>query len=308
MKRILTWTLGVSPLLFSLLSVGTAAAQQTEAGTVSIPKQVYVVGRDKGIDVTAQLPAACAGSVVSVTLYTRGPAAAVNPKDEVFTPASGSVSSDGSVRVLFPLPAQLPSGPRTGSLGLEAPCLSRPLFSGVGPVLVAIDDPAENKDSSGTFVVPGAFLTSTTNIGGGGTLAQSLGTLTALADGQKCITVDLAQGSAVDGQGNARIHVGGKGQPLACSREGAIITFVDARGQTLFEKRTLIVGVTQPYANLAPEAVPTGSGSAPGAPQAGSGAGSTGSILPVAILAIVLASAASVAIARRRLFGGRPSG
>jgi hypothetical protein len=65
--------------------------------------------------------------------------------------------------------------------------------------------------------------------------------------------VNLAKGPAIDADGNARLHVGGVNQPPACSREGATVWFVDGHGRTLFEKRTLMVGVSQPLANMAPE-------------------------------------------------------
>jgi len=120
-------------------------------------------------------------------------------------------------------------------------------------VYFGVADPVENREFAGTFVIPAAVLGTTANIGGGGTLGQSLGMLTALTDGTKCTTVDLVKGPAIDSDGNAHIHVGGPNQPAACSRDGATMSFVNGRGQTLVEKRTLIVGVSQPFANLAPE-------------------------------------------------------
>jgi hypothetical protein len=126
--------------------------------------------------------------------------------------------------------------------------------SGSGPVLIAVRDEVENKDFAGTIVIPASVVQSTANLAAPArTLGESIGSLKVFADGTFCTEVKLGDGSATDRSGNVRIHIGGKDQSTSCSKEGAVLSFVNARGQTFFEKRTLLRGVTQPLANVAPE-------------------------------------------------------
>ncbi|MBI2767428.1 MAG: hypothetical protein HYX53_16155 [Chloroflexi bacterium] len=133
-----------------------------------------------------------------------------------------------------------------------------------------------------------------------------MGSIEVLANGRLCTEASLVAPGTLDAEGNARIHIGGPAQPGECSLAGALITFINGSGQTLFEKRTLIPGVTQPLENLAPEAAPN-TGPVPGAPAAGSGSSlapaATGGGQRMAALGVAaLAAFALVAmqLARRR--------
>jgi hypothetical protein len=244
--------------LSGVLGTLSVAAQGAPPPVVSLPKQTYVIGRDTEIPVSGQLGASCAGTSVQAALYTRGPAAPNNTVDEVLAPASATVAADGSFRASIKLPPALPSGLRTGPIGVAGPCLKAPVFFLAGPVMLAVADAADNAGVAGTFIIPGSILNSTANTAGGETIGKTLGTVSVFADGVLCASIPVASGPALDSAGSAHLHVGGAEQPAACSREGATITFVNGNGQTLVEKRTLIIGVSQPLANIGVEPPGTG--------------------------------------------------
>jgi hypothetical protein len=107
--------------------------------------------------------------------------------------------------------------------------------------------PPDSSPLPATFdvVVPGASLADTTN---GATLAESLQRLTAFADGQTCTSADLVGG------GDVVLQLGIEGQPEACSRGGAVVTFQDGHEHWLNAWLTLRLNTREVLSNLAPVA------------------------------------------------------
>ena len=206
------------------------------------------------------------------------------------------------------LPANLPSGLKTLWPGVTGACLKSPVVSVAPGLLFGVRDPSENPGLSGTFVVPRASLFM------GRSEQVVSGSLTAFADGVQCTVVSLVDSKGKDSDGNVRIHVGGPSQPSACARQGAVVTFRYPNGALLYEKRELVLGVTQPFENLAPEAGPASSGTIDATvqpPNAGQSAavpseqenvGRGGFLLRAALVALGLGVSVTV------LFRGRRGG
>jgi hypothetical protein len=231
-------------------------------GVRSPENRLVVIGRDHDVRVEATLPAACVGSDVTVGLFENGGARRVNALDPLFAPMVVWVAPGGQVVTQIRLPDSVPSGLETVYPGATGGCLEFPMVSTEPGLLVGLLDPSENPAASATFVVPRASLV------GVRSLLDVPVSLTVFADGIQCTTANLEDQSAKDADGNIRIHVGGPSQPPACSREGALVTFRYPRGELLYEKRNLVLGVSQPFWNLAPEAGESTSG-APSAPDSG---------------------------------------
>lgn len=223
------------------------------------PLSLFVVGRDATVPVKAQLPAACRGQSVEVALYDRdGPSILGIIHGTVSVTAR--VSQTGAVEASVSLPK---TGLRSAWPGVSGACLAEPLVSQRLGIILGLLDEARNGKNGATFVVPKASLST------GNGLPVARGTLTAVMNGTNCATVDVADARAKDAKGDLHVRVGGAGQPAGCSTPGTEVVFVNAEGQTLFERRTFVPGVTQPFANLAPEPAPN-TGSVPVAPATGS--------------------------------------
>ncbi len=124
-------------------------------------------------------------------------------------------------------------------------------------------------------------------------------TVTALADGQECATVDVSRGEAA-------LPLGLPGQPEACGRDGAEITFVDGNGNRLFVTLTARVGVTQTLTNLAP--VPPGTGAPLPAVTGGGPRDSASSGTGVWAVAVLLLAAIAAMAGRRLVRRSPPAG
>lgn len=236
-------------------------AQNPEVTIRQPATRLSVVGKDATVGIEATLPASCAGSDVTVALFQNGGAARVNQPDPAFEPVSARVNADGSVVGQVRLPAKLPAGLKTLWPGVTGACLKSPFVSFAPGLLFGVIDLLENPGTSATFVVPRASLFM------GRTEQVVSGSLTAFADDVQCTVVSLVDSKAKDADGNVRIHVGGPSQPSACSRQGAVVSFRYPNGARLFERREVVLGVTQPFENLAPEAVPATSGTSNATPQ-----------------------------------------
>lgn len=233
----------------------TVVRAQSPEATIRQPgSRLFVVGRDSVVRIEATLPASCVGTEVTVSLFQNGGAARVNEADPLFKPVVARVDAGGSVAGGVRMPSGLPTGLKTLWPGVAGACLKQPVVSTAPGLLFGLRDPSENPGPSATFVVPRASLFM------GRSEQVVSGSLTAFADGVRCITASLEDPKAKDGDGNVRIHVGGPSQPPACSREGAVVTFRYPGGELLYERRELVLGVTQPFENLAPEAGPSTSG------------------------------------------------
>jgi hypothetical protein len=333
--------LALIPILVLAVAVDSARAQSPSpaASATAVPPQpgirltttssVYVIGHDTGIPVSGTgFPTTCAGSDVQLSLYAIG----VQPFSDVAVPVrpsrpelqqqvSAHINDSGSFNATIPLPAQLAGDPAILAPGIVAPCLDGAQDVGE-PVQVAILDTAENPNGSATIVIPTAALNASPN-NGLGTYARQVGSLTVSANGVECTTVSLTGGPAIDAEGNARIHIGAADQPAACHEPNAKLTFVNANGQTLFEKYTLLPGITQILQNFASEppstsgtptpsptsTTPTPTGPAPstpvapGPPNTGTGTAPGGTPAPWLIalgtLAVIL-SATSIAVTRHQ--------
>jgi hypothetical protein len=247
----------------------TLALAQTSDSRVRGPAdRLVVVGRDTEVAIEATLPPSCAGPVVTAGLYERGGAARINPLDPLFTTVPTTAGPDGKAAARLPVPGTMPPELRTVWPGVSGACLPTPVVSTERGLLFGVLDRVENPSASATFVVPrfSLFL--------GRSEQVQKGSLTAYANGVRCTTANLEDSSAKDADGNVRIHVGGPTQPSECSIDGAVVTFRFPNGALLYENRQLVLGVTQPFENLAPEVGP-GTGAAPAAPDAGQSVGAT---------------------------------
>lgn len=129
---------------------------------------------------------------------------------------------------------------------------------------------------------------------------EALVSLTIFADREECGVLSLVDPAARDAAGDAVFELGPAGQPAACSKEGATLSFVDGNGLVLYEKLKLVPGARLELINLAPE--PPGTGGTPVAPAAGTGLQPGGSSLSRWLLPAVAAlslTAAAFAIKRR---------
>ncbi|MBA4181518.1 MAG: hypothetical protein C0506_13090 [Anaerolinea sp.] len=248
-------TVAVGLVAVAVLAGSPGALAQSPEGSIrQTETRLAVVGRDQSVRIDAILPSSCVGSEVTVALFQRGGAARVNDVEPLFEPVSVRVGAGGAVVGQLRLPGSLPSGLKTLWPGVTGSCLTSPVISTAPGLLFGVRDPSENPGASATFVVPRASLFQ------GRSEQVVSGSLTAFADGVKCTTVSLEGPGARDAEGNIRIHVGGPSQPAACSRQGARVTFRYPGGELLYETRELVLGVTQPFENLAPEAGPSTAG------------------------------------------------
>jgi len=275
-------------------SVVSVFAQSPEAVVHPTAKRLYVAGEDIEVQVEATLPASCAASPVTVALFERGGAAKVNQPDPLFEAGRATVASDGKVHGVARVPANLPRNLRTVWPGVSGGCLGSPVVSTGPGLLFGVRDAAENPGSSSTFVIPATSLFM------GRAVQVVKGTYTAFANGKRCAAVDLEDVRTKDAEGNVRIHLGAPGQPKECSTPGAAITFTTPLGEELYESRTLVPGVSQPFANLAPKAGPSsGPPAAPDAGNAGMRSMDGGSRLWVISWGAVVGGAGALAVVRR---------
>lgn len=252
-----------------------AASAQADGKAVRTDKQVYVAGVDRGIVFEGKLPT-CVNADVTLAAYRFGPARQMNERLGEPRPVQVRVGPDGQVVGSVLLDAAVVK-PATVWAAVSGECLDKPEFTDA-TIHLAVYDPVGNPSGSAAIFIPSWVLATSATIGEGKTLAESVGTLSVFADGVLCTKASLVSDSVVDGEGNGRIRVGGPSQAAQCGRPGALLTFSRGDGELLVERRTLIPGVTQPLANLAPAAPGTGSqldapgpGSVPGAPQTGTG-------------------------------------
>lgn len=89
------------------------------------------------------------------------------------------------------------------------------------------------------------------------------GVITVFADGEQCARLVFSEQTD-------SLVIGGSVQPAVCSRDGAELTFANAKGQRLFETLTLRKGDAATFANFAP-VPPNTSGGALHPPNVGSG-------------------------------------
>lgn len=281
------------------MNTGSADAQQSQPGSIAPPvSQVVVQGRDSSFRVDGTLPQECVGSKVTVGLYVRGGGASVNQRSPETVAAETTVMPGGSFTASVPAPRLAAPKPFVAWPGVEGGCLTRPVVSVAPGLRFAVPDQAENGTDSGTFVIPkdSLFL---------GRAEQAVKiVLTASINGVTCAVADVTDPTTKDKDGNVRIHIGGRKQPPACSRDGAAIRFSIQGDLLLYEKWTLVLGVTQPMENLAPEAAPS---TGPLPPAAGTGIGSGGSAGAWAIRACLAATllGAAVFLSRRGPRGTR---
>lgn len=212
------------------------------------------------------------------------------------TTVTASVSDAGFVDAEVPMPSRLPDDLRSATPAITGDCLAESIDSQSLRIIFGILDEAANGNDSATFLIPSAALTGTFDVRVGEELVVAM-------NGVACTTVGLFDDAARDRSGNVQVRVGGTEQPRECSVEGSEIQFF-LDGRLLFERRTFLAGVTQPLANLAPEAAPnTGP---PGAPDTGLGDFATSDGAPhwewrlgLALLLLAV-GAGAIAVVRRR--------
>ncbi len=280
------------------------ALAQSSSDTLRTDKQIYVFGDDSSVSFEGSAPE-CAGAQVTLAFYKKGPASRDNSVAAGLPNGVVGVGADGSIRGSVSLEGNAVPQLATVWAAASGSCLKVPLFSSGGPVLLAKRDPTQTKDGSSSIVIPASVVKATGTIANGKTLGESIGSLRVLADGRPCTESSLTSAADQDSEGNVLLHVGGASQPVDCSRAGALLTFVRGDGQLLFEQRRLIPGVSQPLANLAPQAPGSGP-SIPDAPNTGSGAivdshdsGPNRPLLAGAVSLAALALAAGTFLRRR---------
>ena len=108
-----------------------------------------------------------------------------------------------------------------------------------------------------TVVVPASTL-ATPLQQPGSTLGATIGNITALADRQPCVSVDLIGDKDKNARGDVLIVIGAKGQPKPCRREGAPVVFIrfgpDGYCFEFFVETTVQPGAIEALANMAPTA------------------------------------------------------
>jgi hypothetical protein len=223
-----------------------------------VPKRLYIAGEDESVEIDATLPASCSpGSKVLVALFQVEGDPAINVADPLFESAEAVVDPGGRVHGSVKIPTSLPRSLRSLWPGVSGACLETPFVSSnPAPLVFGIRDVVENPGNSSTFVVPRESLYR------GNPKQVVHTTMTAYASGQKCATVDFDDDLAKDEEGNVRLHIGGPNQPSECSQAGATVTFDNSLKMPLVETRTVVPGVSQPIANLAPRQAP-GTGPVP---------------------------------------------
>lgn len=110
---------------------------------------------------------------------------------------------------------------------------------------------------------------------GGRDLRETVGAITAYADEEPCMSVDL-EGT----EGDVVVSLGGDDQPEACSREGAFVTFQNGQGYWLAAGFTLEPGARVTLENFAP--VPPGAPPPGPSPTAAPAGPASGAITPPA--------------------------
>ena len=286
MRRI--WvTLGSSLVAVLLAAVFAAGAlAQGSDVRVSTPKRLYVVGTDDLIEVQAQLPAGCEDTDAQVGLFTKGGAARVNEVDSRFPLTAAKADQTAGVQATVRLSREDILAPVTAWPGVLSPCLEQPVVSTGPGLLIGI---REGSSDAAAFLIPDSSL----KMGRESQVVK--GTLTAVVDGIECGRTDLEAADTHNPDGSVTLSVGGSDQPGECSKSGATVSFRYPDGSTLYEKRTLVPGVTQPFANLAPEA-----GAATGAPSSTTAdRTSSGHSLQIFVLLAALLAPGVVLLLRR---------
>lgn len=264
MRRFLLLISTISTAIgIGVVSSALAALPPGVAGIVTPQQRAVVIGRDMQVTVNVELPDSCAGTSVELRLY-QAPTDGSNVLQPATPPefsriAVNQSAAKGRFAVVLLLPTSLAGDPVRLWPGVSGSCLAAPLYdSGLGIDFAKVDA-TENPGNTSTIVVSGAALKLTSPTDPSHTtLGQFTGSITIMADGVACATAKLGGGATTDAAGNVRIHLGTAGQPTQCSTAGAAITFVRADGAILYEKRTVLPGVTQLLQNLAREAIVTG--------------------------------------------------
>lgn len=101
-----------------------------------------------------------------------------------------------------------------------------------------------------TVVVPRQTLDSRFSVGG--TIAETLGSITATVDSRLCATASLVGPSNTNSAGDKILVLGTDDQPAVCRTPGGRIVLYDGRGLEFFLKLTVQPGETIRLANLAP--------------------------------------------------------
>lgn len=256
-----TVTLFSVALLTVALGLASAAAQAPAQG-VRATSPVSVVGRDVALSVVGNVAPACAGQNLDTGLFVRDRAdpKVITPFESLAaTSASTVVNSDGTFAASIPLPRELPDGPTRVWPGVQSDCLDTPIVDDSLGVELATLDPGRNPESTSTILLSSAALASVSNGPDKATLGAFLGSVDVRADGESCATIMTDSVSA--GSAPLALRLGEAGQPAACSKPGAHLTFLNKRGQQLFVEMDLIPGATRLLDNFA--AAPPGTG-APG--------------------------------------------
>lgn len=260
------------------------AAAQAPAQSVRATSPVGVVGRDVALSVGGNLAPACAGQNLDIGLFVRDRAdpRVITPfGSPATTPASTAVNSDGTFTASIPLPGELPDGPSRVWPGVQGDCLDAPVVDDSLGVELAILDSVRNPGSTSTIVLSSAALASISNGPDKVPLGAFLGSVDVRADGESCASIVTDSVNA--GAAPLALRLGEAGQPAACSKPGAHLTFFNKRGQQLYVEMNLIPGATRLLDNFAAAPPGTGEpspvGDAPDPPATGqlSGDGSSGS-------------------------------
>lgn len=235
------------------------AAAQAPAPSIRASFPVSVVGRDAAMNVVGNLPASCAGREVEVGLFIRdrGDPKVITPFEPSNTArTNAAVSTAGTFSVSFPLPRELPDGPTRVWPGVRGDCVDAPVVDDSLGVELAVLDPVRNPGRTSTVLLSSEALASVSNGPDRTSLGAFLGSVEVRADGERCTGVATDGVSA--GSPPLALRLGEAGQPAACSRAGARLTFFNSRGQRLFVEMELIPGVTRLLDNFA--AAPPGTG------------------------------------------------
>ena len=258
MRTVTLFSVALLTVAFGLAPV----AAQAPAQSVRASSPVSVVGRDVALSVAGNLAPACAGQNVDTGLFVRDRA---NPRvitpfgSPAATPASTSVNTDGTFTAAIPLPQELPDGPTRVWPGVQGDCLDASIVDDSLGVELAVLDPVRNPGNTSTILLSSAALASVSNGPDKVRLGAFLGSVDVRADGESCASVVTDSMSA--GSAPLALRLGEAGQPAACSKPGAHLTFLNKRGQQLFVEMDLIPGATRLLDNFA--AAPPGTG-APG--------------------------------------------
>jgi hypothetical protein len=122
---------------------------------------------------------------------------------------------------------------------------------GLAPALLAVPGRPAFGDQPTVVLIPRNILTAAAPEG---TLAASIGSITATVNGLECATVALSGPSNTNSSGDKVIVLGNSDQPQSCSATGQEIVFLNRSGQRLATKASVSPGSTIILNNLAPEA------------------------------------------------------